>query len=224
MYVPDERLGRAEATTRHGAETRERILEAAQLLIADRGYAGASVGAICKQSGVVRTSLYYHFGSKAGLLAAVANRVFEAWDERIRNAALASVDPLERLEGLLEGMREMVVREPAFAQLLFGVALEGKSIPPEVGETMLRKRESLQRMIIEDFEDSLGVRLPDLDVVARIIVALNHDAALMHRFDPDGPEVDRIFDEMRRAIVLIVGHRLNEALDRDASAPAGEST
>ena len=80
----------------------------------------------------------------------------------------------------------------------------------------------LRALIVEDFEDSLGVSLPDLDVVARIIVALHHDAVLMHRFDPDGSQVDRIFDEMRRAIVLIVGHRLNEKLNPDSSAPEGE--
>lgn len=220
MTEPTRKLGRSEASTAQGAETRERILDAAQHLIADRGYAGASVGAICKQAGVVRTSLYWHFGSKAGLLAAVANRVNEAWDRRIRAGALAATDPLERLEALLDGLREMVMSEPAFAQLLFGVALEGKSIPPEVAETMLRKREALQRMIVEDFEDSVGVSLPDLDVVARIIVAFHHDAVLMHRFDPEGGEVDRIFEEMRRAIVLIVGHRLDEKLRAPEGDPA----
>ncbi|MGI9590137.1 MAG: TetR/AcrR family transcriptional regulator [Myxococcota bacterium] len=215
-------MGRSEAATAHGAETRERILDAARALIADRGYGGASVAAICKAAGVVRTSLYWHFGSKAGLLAAVANRFFESWNERIRAGALASTDPLERLDALLDGMRQMVMGEPAFAQLLFGVALEGKSIPPEVGATMLEKRASLQRMIVADFEDSLGLSLPDLDVVARVIVAFHHDAVLIHRFDPEGTEVDRIFDEMRRAIVLIVGHRLNEKLS-ESNAPRGET-
>lgn len=223
MASPIQNLGRAEATTSQGVESRGRILEAARKLIAQRGYSGASVGAICREAGVARTSLYWHFGSKAGLLAAVAHGVFEAWDERIRDGALAASDPLERLDRLIDGLRQMVLSEPGLAQLQFGVSLDGDAIPAEVGETVRRKRESLQRMIIEDFEDSLGGALPDLDVVARMIVALHHDAVLMHRVDPGGPEVDRIFDEMRRGIVLIVGHRLNEKLHGSPSAPPGDS-
>ena len=221
MAEPAIKLGRAEAATAQGAESRKRILQAARKLIAERGYAGTSVGAICREAGVVRTSLYWHFGSKAGLLAALSTRVFVSWDNKIRDQALATSDPLERLDRLIDGMREMVREEPSVAQLLFGVALEGQSIPAEVAEVMREQREAVHRMIVEDFEASVGP-LPDLDVVARIVVALNHDAFLMQRFDPDGAEVERIFDQLRRAIVLIVGHRLDEKL-RASSAPPGGS-
>ena len=67
-------------------------------------------------------------------------------------------------------------------------------------------------MIVEGFEESLGSGFPDLDIVAGLVLAFNHDAVLMHRFDPKGPGVERILDQMRRAIVLIVGHRLSEKL------------
>ncbi len=219
---PIKELGRGEAVTAQGAESRRAILEAAKELIGQRGYAGASVGAICERAGVARTALYWHFGSKAGLLAAVTIQVFATWNEKILHSVSEEGDPLQRLDRLIDGNREMVLNEPSVAQLLFGVALEGESIPAAVGETMRRQREVVHRMIVEGFEESLGSGFPDLDIVAGLVLAFNHDAVLMHRFDPKGPGVERIFDQMRRAIVLIVGHRLGERLSAERRAPQGE--
>ena len=54
--------------TARGEASRRRILDAATQLICERGYSGTSVDAVCKRAGVVKTALYWHFGSKSGLL------------------------------------------------------------------------------------------------------------------------------------------------------------
>ena len=48
---------------------RERLLEAATQLFAERGYAATGVAAICEAAGVAKPALYWHFGSKEELLA-----------------------------------------------------------------------------------------------------------------------------------------------------------
>ena len=53
------------------ARTRRAILQAAQALLRDRP-GEPTVGAIAAQAGVSRLSVYHHFGSRAGVLAAVA--------------------------------------------------------------------------------------------------------------------------------------------------------
>ncbi|GIK49310.1 MAG: TetR family transcriptional regulator [Alphaproteobacteria bacterium] len=58
--------------------TRERILNAAEQLFAQRGYDGASTRAIVAKSGDTIGSVNYHFGSKDKLLAEVIRR---RWDE-----------------------------------------------------------------------------------------------------------------------------------------------
>lgn len=50
------------------AETRTRILEAAYLLFGTRGYANTGTADIAQQADVSEGSIFYHFGSKAGLL------------------------------------------------------------------------------------------------------------------------------------------------------------
>jgi AcrR family transcriptional regulator len=58
-------------------DTRTQILDAAERLFAERGYRGTSVRAITDLAGANLAAVTYHFGSKAGLLAAVARRVIE---------------------------------------------------------------------------------------------------------------------------------------------------
>jgi AcrR family transcriptional regulator len=54
--------------------TREKILETAELLFIERGFAATSLRAIASKAGVNLAATHYHFGSKNGLLAAVFHR------------------------------------------------------------------------------------------------------------------------------------------------------
>lgn len=52
-------------------DTRERILEAAARVFAEKGYARATTRALAEAAGVNEVTLFRHFGSKANLFAAV---------------------------------------------------------------------------------------------------------------------------------------------------------
>jgi len=51
--------------------TRERILDAALTLFADRGYEATSMREIAEQLGITKPALYYHFDSKADIVRAM---------------------------------------------------------------------------------------------------------------------------------------------------------
>jgi AcrR family transcriptional regulator len=61
-------MGRIAGVT--AAETRERLLQAAAEVFAERGYDGTRVADIAAAAGVSNGALYAHFGSKADLLVA----------------------------------------------------------------------------------------------------------------------------------------------------------
>ena len=67
-----------------GARSREALLNAAIELIADGGYTATGVDAIARRSGVVKSALYWHFGSKDGLLIAVLKRTAREWVGGVR--------------------------------------------------------------------------------------------------------------------------------------------
>ncbi|MDD3059302.1 MAG: helix-turn-helix domain containing protein, partial [Sphaerochaeta sp.] len=51
--------------------TREHILLQALRLFAKKGYEAIGVAAICEAAGITKPTMYYHFGSKRGLLEAL---------------------------------------------------------------------------------------------------------------------------------------------------------
>jgi AcrR family transcriptional regulator len=83
--------------------TKERILGAAEVLFARRGFDGASLRQLTTAAGVNLAAVNYHFGSKDKLVEEVFRRRLDALNER-RLAALAKVAGAEdtTLEDVLE--------------------------------------------------------------------------------------------------------------------------
>ena len=88
---------------RDAAATRERILDAAEALIADRGYHGVSIREIVKQAGVELALVHYYFGPKDALFRAVIDR----------GAAEHAGDHMAALETLRAESEVAVVSEAA---------------------------------------------------------------------------------------------------------------
>ncbi len=71
---PAQRRKRAD-----GELSRERILDAATEIAAERGYEGTSIGLVSKKCGLPASSIYWHFKDKDDLIAAVIERSFGEW-------------------------------------------------------------------------------------------------------------------------------------------------
>ena len=95
--------------TQDGA-TRDRLLDAAERLLAERGSTGTSVRDVLAEAGVANASAVgYYFGSKDGLVAAVERRAVEQVNAE-RAAGLAALDPSAPLEDLVRSWVEPLVR------------------------------------------------------------------------------------------------------------------
>jgi AcrR family transcriptional regulator len=96
--------------TSSSTPARERVLEAALRLFADRGYERTSIPDIQEAAGLSRGSgaLYKHFPSKEALLAAIVDRYIEASDAA--RSAIADIDlpPAEGLEAIGRGMLDLM--------------------------------------------------------------------------------------------------------------------
>ncbi|MEM9134927.1 MAG: TetR family transcriptional regulator [Actinomycetota bacterium] len=88
---------------RHEAsqESRERILDAAEQLFAERGFVETSLVDVAERSGISRGSIPWHFTNKVGLLMAVVERA----TERGRSPLVAP-----GLDGLAAGLGEVADR------------------------------------------------------------------------------------------------------------------
>ena len=75
------------------AETRQRVLAAANMLFATKGYGATGTADIAREADVSEGSIFYHFGSKRNLLADIGRMYGESMIE-----VMAQDDALEDLE------------------------------------------------------------------------------------------------------------------------------
>lgn len=76
----------ARKTHRSPEEAKKAILEAAESILVDVGPAGLRLSAVAKKAQMAHPNIIHHFGSRDGLLQALAERVGERATLRITNA------------------------------------------------------------------------------------------------------------------------------------------
>ncbi|MCF5816969.1 TetR family transcriptional regulator, partial [Pseudomonas sp. PA-1-2A] len=94
------------------SETVERILDAAEQLFAEKGFAETSLRLITSKAGVNLAAVNYHFGSKKALIQAVFSRFlgpFCASLDRELERRQAKADHKPSLEELLEILVEQAL-------------------------------------------------------------------------------------------------------------------
>ena len=88
----------ARKTKEEAQETRNRILDAAEVVFHERGVAHASLDQIAQAAGVTRGAIYWHFNDKADLFEAMMDRVTLPLEDILSSAGKgAAADPLALL-------------------------------------------------------------------------------------------------------------------------------
>ena len=103
----------------------DRILAAAAVEFAARGYAGARVDRIARRARVNKAMLYYHFRSKQGLYRALLHRVFTQAGERLRAVADTDASPGEKLDRAIAAVAAFVQEHDFFPAIMLREVAEG---------------------------------------------------------------------------------------------------
>src|SRR5437868_4149068 len=114
-------------------ETKDKILDTAERLIGERGYAATSLRQVITEAGVNLAAVHYHFGSKEDLLDAVVARKVTpvnadrmAWLERVEAAAGSGPPAVEDvLEAFFLPTATVAGRSPEFVRLMGRMLTEG---------------------------------------------------------------------------------------------------
>lgn len=100
-----------------GAGQRDRILDAAERLIAERGCSGASIEAIVKVAGVSSVTFYEHFRDKEACFVAAFQRAIEEGWADIGGAVAGDAPWLDQARACLRALLDVVAAEPARARM-----------------------------------------------------------------------------------------------------------
>jgi AcrR family transcriptional regulator len=112
------------SSLRPPGQTRERILDQAEALFADRGFAGTSVRDIAAGAGLTPASLYNHFPGKDALYRAVLERGVQPLIERMGELA-TSENPAEAAAHIIEGVMSHLAEHPHLPRLVVLEAATG---------------------------------------------------------------------------------------------------
>lgn len=163
---------------------RARILQAGLDLAAESGPSGMTINLICQRAGVKPPAIYYHFGSKEGLLGVVVETVAEAWLDQLEASQPAGSDIAQRLRAAVDGWQAMIEDPARPIKLLLSVQLDGAERSPEVEASLRRVYERARHLIAESIR-SADPEVAELDVLADQVLGLVQAAALAFHLEPD---------------------------------------
>lgn len=135
-----------------GERSRDEILDAASQLMARRGYEGTSVADIARESGLPNSSIYWHFQSKQGILAAVMERGAERFFGDVRpTPPEEGEEPEEHLRRSFDRIGKVFRAHPDFLRLFVLLLLsnEDEGVGDIVRRVRERGRASLRAQVAE---------------------------------------------------------------------------
>jgi TetR/AcrR family transcriptional regulator, cholesterol catabolism regulator len=100
------------------SDTLDRLFGAAVELLGERGYAGTTVDDIVARAGVAKGTVYYHFRSKAGLVAALLDDGLERLAALFEQEVQGAHGPQARLRALVHAELTYIQRYQAFSKLV----------------------------------------------------------------------------------------------------------
>ncbi len=112
-------------------QTRDRILQEAIRHFSDCGYAAASVQKIATSAQVTKPTLYYHFGSKAGLFRVLTDLAEGTFEELVVYAAARAPRLRDQLVEVCASLFEFAVNQREVVRLALGYsAVSRGEVPP----------------------------------------------------------------------------------------------
>ena len=104
---------------RRPIDTRERVLQAAQALFAERGYRGTSLRDIAKRIGVKAPSLLHHFPSKQQLYLAVLDKMFESLEDAANAIVWRHESRQERMRQAVSDAIDFIASHSDFMRIMW---------------------------------------------------------------------------------------------------------
>jgi TetR/AcrR family fatty acid metabolism transcriptional regulator len=119
VHSPEARGGRTAGSAGDDrAAKRERILDAAERVFAQRGFFTAKVADIAKEAGVADGTIYLYFKSKDDLLISLFESRMERVNQVLATAVAAAEGPRAKLLAFVGAYLQMIADQPTAAEVL----------------------------------------------------------------------------------------------------------
>lgn len=194
---------------RPSSGARERILDAGLEVLKADGYAGLTTSKVAALSGQNKALIGYHFGSKEGLVAAVAREVSAAITEELLEGIgqPRTVEGVAR--GVVDGVARIMERDEGLARLYFDLASHS-IVEPEVRTIIAEMKQGYRdvvRAVLARVKDG-PTRSSDAEAAAVYLIACLEGLALEQLERGESPALERAREMfVRSAPAAIAGPR-----------------
>ena len=193
----------SESSVKQRTQTRERILEAAELVFADNGYHDALVEDISKRISMSKGGLYFHFPSKEDLFFAVMDRLANKLVTRAEKAAAKAGSPIAAAEAALGAVVSALSKQKRLARLLvtqgysMGNAFESKRTE------IFDRFAGVIRHRLDQAVDAGQIDELDTDLASRVWLGAVNEI-VVHWLFSGGPSPSETAPELKKLLVASV--------------------
>jgi TetR/AcrR family transcriptional regulator len=185
-------------------ENKRALLEAAEEVFAEQGFAGATTAAIARRAGVPKANLHYYFATKEALYRAVIERVLTAW---LAAAASfdASDDPREALAAYIGAKMDLARAMPLASRIWSAEIMRGAPIIQDFLDTTLSGWVAAREKAVKRWIAARKLKPIDAKVLFYMIWATTQQYANasheMATLNGGRPLDDKAFDKARRQVI-----------------------
>jgi AcrR family transcriptional regulator len=194
----------------NGAESRERILEAARQIAGERGYDGTSIALVSERSGLPASSIYWHFEDKDHLIAAVIEKSFNRWLEGmgVRLPAKPGETREARFAAGLRRTAKSLSDAPDFLRLGLMLALERRPEEASARTRFLQVRKLSYERVVASYAAFFEGELDEKDVraLATLAMAAADGLFIAREIDGDARSFAASFELLGAALLGAADH------------------
>lgn len=206
---------------RKSENTRERILQAADVLIMDKGFAGTSIDDILKSAGLTKGAFFHYFKGKADLARELVEKharddmaLFEEWSAQVE---AKTDDPLEQTYLFLKLFEDYVSsltdRSPGCIYATY--TYESMQFDPSIRNFIADTLQAWTSIYVRKFQDVVDLYKPALPVtprqLAEMIVSVIEGGFVLARAFGDIRMTARQSEQFRNYLTLLFGDHGKDA-------------
>ena len=139
--------------TRDKAATRQRLLDAAEQVFAEKGYHGTVVDDIIQVSDSSKGGFYFHFPNKQAIFLALVDKLVPRLAAAIDRAIAGEADPVAQLDAALRTVLETFGRHRTLSKILL---IEAVGLGHGFDEKLMRTRGQFAGMIQQHLDRAVA--------------------------------------------------------------------
>ena len=193
-------------------EKSERIMKAALVLLAKKGYENTTINDMADTAGVSRGLLHYYFKDKEDLVSKTLTFGFGSiWEESVGPLAKAT-SAQELADAMIDVLKTNIQQNPDFSALLFEMWVSSRrsdKIRKVFSDGLNNSVDELKKLLeLASAAGVIKIDPADAEGIVRILLAMYHGLAIQLLTNPEKVRDKKLWLPVRKLLLTAFGERV----------------